>query len=295
MLNFKIPEISDKTWVDGILKKSGNLSCAYSFGTLYVWAGIFKTKIINLDGFYCAKYFGRNVGYIFPVGDGDIKSVIDKLIADSEDCGHDFRLYELTEKSKNLLEELYPGQFRFEQYRDDFDYIYATENLINLSGRKYHSKRNHISYFKNNNSWSFEPITEENISECRDMNEKWLQENLEKDSDGILRESRAVKAALDNFKDLGFVGGLLRVDGEVVAFTMGEELNDEVFCTHFEKAFADVRGAYPTVNREFAANMLTKYKFINREEDAGDEGLRKAKLSYRPTILLEKSEAVLIR
>ena len=294
MLEFKTPLLSDKIWVDGCLKKSGNFSCAYSFGNLFVWEPVYRTRILKLDGFYCAKYYSRNTGYIFPRGEGDLKSVIDKLIEDASDCGHEFRLYELTEADRQELEKIYPGRFRFEQNRDDFDYIYLTDNLISLSGKKYHAKRNHISYFKNNNNWSFEAITEYNLQECFEMNEKWLEENLEKDSEGILKESRAVKTALGNYKELGFVGGLLRAEGEVVAFTIGEELNDEIFCTHFEKAFASVRGAYPTINREFAANMLTSYKYINREEDAGDEGLRKAKLSYRPEILLEKSEAVLI-
>ena len=101
-------------------------------------------------------------------------------------------------------------------------------------------------------------------------------------------ELDAINISFENYFDLGFVGGLLRANGEVVAFTFGEEMNPEVFCTHIEKAYADVRGAYPMINREFAANALSQYKYINREDDTGSEGLRKAKLSYCPDILLEK-------
>ena len=171
---------------------------------------------------------------------------------------------------------------------DSFDYVYLTENLINLPGKKFHGKRNHIAAFMRENEWSYEPITADNLDECRAMNAEWERRNREKDPEAMDDELDAINISFENYFDLGFVGGLLRANGEVVAFTFGEEMNSEVFCTHIEKAYADVRGAYPMINREFAANALSQYKYINREDDTGSEGLRKAKLSYCPDILLEK-------
>ena len=128
-------------------------------------------------------------------------------------------------------------------------------------------------------------MTEENLNDCIRMTEKWIEENEDKIEDGIDTELDVIKRAFDNFTALGFVGGIIRVDGEVVAWTLGEKLSEDTFCTHFEKAFASYRGAYPIINREFAKNELSSYTFINREEDMGLEGLRKAKLSYKPVKL----------
>jgi hypothetical protein len=116
--------------------------------------------------------------------------------------------------------------------------------------------------------------------------------NLEKDQDGIEVEGEVLKFCFDNYSKLDFIGGLIRIDGEVVAFTFGEKLNENTFDTHFEKAYSTVRGAYPMINREFAKNTINCFEYVNREDDVGSEGLRKAKLSYHPEILLEKFTAV---
>jgi hypothetical protein len=124
------------------------------------------------------------------------------------------------------------------------------------------------------------------------MNKIWLEKNRDKNPEAIDNEYLAIKSGFDYYNELGLTGALLRVNGEVIAFTMGERLNDETFCTHFEKAYSEIRGAYPMINREFAFNALSEYKYINREEDTGSEGLRKAKMSYYPEILLEKFRAI---
>ena len=126
------------------------------------------------------------------------------------------------------------------------------------------------------------------------MNEKWYELNVDKDPEGIEAEREVLNLSFENFEKFGFTGGLLRVDGEVVAFTFGEKLNENTFVTHFEKAFADIRGAYPMINNQFALNTIYTFEFVNREDDIGSEGLRKAKLSYYPEILLEKFTAVKI-
>ena len=124
------------------------------------------------------------------------------------------------------------------------------------------------------------------------MNEKWYTLNVEKDREGIEDEREVLRLNFAHFEEIGGVGGVLRIDGEVVAFTFGERLNDNTFDTHFEKAYSDIRGAYPMINQLFAKNLLSDYEFINREDDVGSEGLRSAKLSYHPEFLVEKYSAV---
>lgn len=292
MLTFQSPRIEDKNWVKELFSYSQFQGCEYTFGNLYIWNPIYSSKITRFNDFFISKSTGSKPSYVFPAGRGDLKKVIEAMLDDAHGSGHPFRLHGVTKKAQAALEEILPGAFEYQPYRDGFDYIYNTQDLISLSGRKYHGKRNHIAYFQKTYDWHYEPITTANISDCMRMNAEWEQENLSKNPEGISEELAAIHRAFDHYFELGFIGGMVRADGRVVAYTVGEELTDNTFCTHIEKAFADVRGAYPIINREFAANALGKYAFVNREEDMGEEGLRKAKLSYYPAILLEKQEAI---
>ena len=123
------------------------------------------------------------------------------------------------------------------------------------------------------------------------MNKKWCEIAECEKSEGLKDEGCAVSEAFENFEALKLSGGLIRAKGEVVAFSMGDRLNDETFLVHIEKAFANIQGAYPIINREFVIHNCEGYKFVNREDDTGDEGLRKAKLSYRPYEILKKWDA----
>ncbi len=288
MLDFRPPRLEDRQWVAPIISNARRFGCDYSFGDMYIWKNIYNIRITHFDGFVLSINGEDKPVYGFPVGDGDLKKAIESLVEDSQKYGVGLTMFGLNNECVKKVEELFPDTFDFEPMRDSYDYIYLSSDLIDLPGKKYHGKRNHIVAFKRDNEWSYEPITAENIDECRAMNAEWERLNREKDPDAIDDELDAINLSFDNYFSLGFVGGLIRANGRVVAFTFGEEMNPEMFCTHVEKAYADVRGAYPMINREFAANALSKYKYINREDDTGSEGLRKAKLSYYPDILLEK-------
>ena len=144
-----------------------------------------------------------------------------------------------------------------------------------------------------NTNWSYERITRESIPECLEMSRLWLEGALEEYRDDLEAELKIIERVFDNYEELGYVGGLLRADGRVIAYTMGEPASKDMFCVHIEKAFSDIRGAYPMINQQFVKNELSEYKYINREDDTGAENLRKAKLSYYPAILAEKYEAKL--
>ncbi len=282
MLEFRPLKIEDAEKIKYILKNSTGENCQMSLNSFYGWGPEYDLKIaFSGDSFVTKNRFGGKISYCFPQGENDRKGIIEEILKTDEEVS----FYGLSENDVHFVEKEFPGVFKFKEKRDSEDYIYLAENLASLSGKKYHSKRNHIKFFEKNYNWSYESINEKNINDCIRMTEKWIEENEEKLDDGVDVELNVIKRAFDNFTTLGYIGGLIRVDGETVAWTLGERLSEDTFCTHFEKAFASFRGAYPIINREFAKNELKSYTFVNREEDMGLEGLRRAKLSYHPVKL----------
>jgi hypothetical protein len=199
-------------------------------------------------------------------------------------------------EGKAELETLYPDKFEFALERNSADYVYSAQSLKTLVGKKLSGKRNHINRFvENYPEWVYEPLTEKNMAEAREMDDAWCRQAGCTDDDGLRKETCAVLQAFKNFFDLKMDGGLLRADGKVVAFSMGDPLNETTYHVHFEKAFAEVQGAYPMINKQFVIHNCENYLYVNREDDAGDEGLRKAKLSYVPLRLIEKYSAKYIK
>ncbi len=281
MLEFRPLKIEDAEKIKYILRNSTGENCQMSLNSFYGWGPEYNLEIaFSGDSFVTKNRIHSKVIYCFPQGDNDRKGIIEELLKENE-----LSFYGLSEADTSFVEKEFSGMFKFKENRDDADYIYLTENLAALNGKKYHSKRNHIKFFEKNYNWTYESLSEKNINDCIRMTEKWIEENEEKLDDGVDKELNVIKRAFDNFTALGYVGGLIRVDGETVAWTLGEKLSEDTFCTHFEKAFASYRGAYPIINREFAKNELSAYTFVNREEDMGLEGLRRAKLSYHPVKL----------
>ncbi len=291
MLHFADMRLEDQSWAKPLIA-AGNLpGCEYTFGGNFIWSEAYGVQIAQVEGMYVAKAGGEeDFSFLFPVGNGDLKACVDKLAEYCRERDKPLQFHSVLESSRHKLESLFPGEFSFTSDRDTFDYIYNAQDLITLSGKKYHGKRNHIRRFQEND-WRFEPITRENLEECRQMHKEWCVINDCEHNCSKKAESCAVLKALDYYFDLGFTGGLLRVDGRVIAFTVGEPLNSNTYVVHIEKAFADIQGAYPAINQEYARYAASDYQYINREDDTGSEGLRKAKLSYRPAILLEKFTA----
>ena len=291
-MEFHSPALSDKKWVEEAFLMGQTDCCEYCFGNIYMWSDIYDNKIFNDNGIFVSADFTDKPVFCYPIGNGDKKATINKLIEYSKSNNTLLEFFGMTEKDKDELESLFPNQFQIEETRDFFDYVYKSEDLANLQGRKYHSKKNHVSYFEKTFDWKYEPINENNIEQCLLLNSHWEGLNLQKNPEEISDESLAIQKALKNYFDLDFEGGVLTIQGEIVAFTFGERLNNNTFCTHVEKAYGNVRGAYQMINREFARQLKNRYEFINREEDTGSEGLRRAKLSYQPHRLVIKYSAV---
>lgn len=294
MLDFKTPDIEDLEWASACLSNAHSMNCEYTFGSIYLWHTAYRTKIARYKDFFICRW-GKvgEYSYSLPIGEGDFKEAVMEIITDAKANGVVPNIYGVTESYKALLDKEFPGVITYKYDDGNNDYIYNAENLALLSGKKYHSKRNHITNFKKNNpDWCFEEITQENIDECINLHTSWIEERDDNDSDYSL-EFESVLTGFENYRTLGFYGGIIKVGGKAIAYTYGERLNDECFVSHFEKAPADVQGAYAIINQEFAKKLLEKgFKYINREEDLGLEGLRKAKQSYHPAIWLKKEVAV---
>lgn len=294
MPEFHHVALEDKKWIKEIFSTQKTLACEYTFGNIFSYTAKFPILVCNAYGCLITKcIIDSNVSYCFPVGNGNIKMAIEFILEDAKINEHNFSIFGINENGKNFLEEEFPGKFEIELDRDGMDYVYNSEDLINLKGKKYQPKRNHISFFEKTYNWVYESMTKENIADCVEMSENWLYQSSHEDKSDLENELKIIKRVAENFDELDYVGGLIRIDGEVIAYSMGEEITEEMFCVHFEKAYPGIRGAYPIINREFVKNELSSYKYINREDDVGSENLRKAKLSYQPVTLLDEYEAVL--
>jgi hypothetical protein len=230
------------------------------------------------------------VSFSYPAGaSGNVKKTVEFLDKYVAEQGLSLQFYNVTPEQFAQLEIWYPDRFEIEYNRDIADYVYETDKLATLAGKKLHSKRNHINKFKDTHAnWSYETMTKDNLEECFQMALKWRNQN-ECDSDDDKNAEMCVTLnALRLFEELELVGGVLKNDGKVIAFTIGEPMDEETFVVHIEKAFADIQGAYPMINQQFVQHECMQYQYINRDEDTGSEGLRKAKLSYRPAFLVEK-------
>lgn len=288
-IHWKKIELSDKELIQKYYRQEDAGSCEATFANNYLWASHYGVRYAIIEGMLVFLSGGEQLSVTYPLGEGDTKRVLDNLMRYFEEREKPFQMHLVSPLQFSKLEMLYPGRFQVSYHRDYADYVYETEKLITLSGKKLHGKRNHINKFKAMHSdWSYEPITDENTAECVAMAQRWRELNGCEEDPDKQAEFCVTLTALKLRKELDLIGGLLRADGEVIAFTLGEPGGNDTFIVHIEKAYADIQGAYPMINQQFAEHEAAAYRYINREEDTGAEGLRRAKLSYYPVMLLEK-------
>ena len=286
MSEFHQPTTDDIKWLKEILNEAQPVSCDYTVGNILGWNNYYGETAARIEDCLVLKVKDNNL-FGFPKGKS-FETALDYLIKNYDAPS----FYGLTSDECEIIKRKFPDEYSFIPSENSFDYVYRVFELATLKGKKYHSKKNHISYFEKTFDWSYEELSVKSLAECIDINNKWYEKNFEKDPFAIEIEKNLFDIALNHFDTLGFRGGLLRADGEIVAFTFGEKLNNSTFCTHFEKALTSVRGAYPMINMQFAKNTISDFEFVNREDDVGQEGLRKAKQSYHPEFMVEKFTAV---
>ena len=297
MIDFQPLTLEDRARFEKYLLDGTERGCEFSFANLYLWG---RQRAAEVDGHLVLfSQFSRRSVYPYPVGTGDKTAVLEALMADARERGIPCRITGLNQENMALIEETFPGQFRFHCDRDSYDYVYDIHDLADLKGRKYQKKRNHFNRFRDAYPYyTTEPLTDRNLEEVQALTDRWYAKKLQEDPQGDYHMERAaLSKALKHYVALGMEGLVLRDRADVLAFTLGSPLSPDTFDIHFEKALPDSEGAYPVINCEFARYLREKYpnvRFLNREDDLGIEGLRKAKLSYYPHHLVEKCWACLL-
>ena len=298
-IEWKKVTLEDKNVLESYYKYEQSNSCEVAFANNILWSPFYEMEYAIVEDMLV--FFTKKDGYSvsMPMAKDEksaenLKKVILILEEFFAQNGQEFHIHLVTKEKYELLEALFPQKYKIEFNRDLADYVYEVPQMISLAGKKLHGKRNHINKFKENNpQWSYETLSEDNLEECLQMAEEWKQKNLCGEKGEKHAEFCVTRRALKNYQNLGLKGGVLKDGKRVVAFTLGEELNKNMFVVHIEKAFADVQGAYPMINQQFLIHEAADYKYVNREDDTGAEGLRKAKLSYYPAFLQEKGNVIM--
>lgn len=284
MLEFKPIELKDKDLIESHFKKENHFLCEYCFTDLFIWAKHYNTLYAEEDGFLYIKsdWEDDTDCYMVPDGEGNFEKAMDKLFEYVNEKGRKWLFASIYPEQKEKLEKHYPGKFEFEENRDNGDYVYLAEKLALLSGKKLHKKKNHVNRFMKEyeGRWSYEELSDENVREFFNYQVDWCDLDNQ-----FLGELCAASTALKNYKELGIVGGILRVDGKIAAVTLGSKSFDDTMIVHIEKADYNISGAYQVINQQFVLHSCKDVKYVDREEDLGIEGLRKAKESYYPEFI----------
>ena len=319
-MKFKKIDIDSRDVIIKYLNKENRRSCAYCFTDIFIWKDKYNTEYCIEDNCLYIRQFDSDTNMYFyyaPIIDNNLEQVeiididngqeqvcendidnvehkrvtlnncINNIIIDSIDNNYQFCFGNIDSDLLKFLTKEYGDMFEIEHVRDFSDYIYNSEELINLSGKKFHKKKNLLNKFMReyDGRYEYKDISAEDINDILEFNRLWCENNLAKDAEDMADETRAIELAMNNFDALDLKGGMLLVEDNIIAYTLGSEINRDTFGIQIEKALSEYSGSYQMINNAFAKNNLKDYKYINREEDLGIEGLRRAKMSYNPVII----------
>jgi len=288
MLSFHDITLEDRSQLLPLLTEK-NRGCEYNFANLFLYRDFFETKVSYFEG-GAVIWYSSTDKFLFPVGYSDVGRVLDELIGT---VGRQCTFVSLSEDDAECIKSHFNGSNITVSDQNDSEYVYLSDDLSWLKGKKYHSKRNFCSRFENAcPGYSLEVLGPDNIADAAQMNAAWY---LDRDSsdENIQMDYACSTGCLKYFKELELEGALIRFQGRVLAWCCGSMLADGVFCTHVEKAMKDIEGDYAVINRDFARMLNDRFRYINREDDAGDEGIRRAKMSYDPVYMYDKKMVVI--
>lgn len=297
MIQFKKVTPEDRELFDSFYQYKKIKNCETAFANLCAWSFALNAEYAIIDNTLVTRvHFDlyHEICYHCPIGPGNRVEIIEKLIVDAKeqglkmnmmiDCNDEFKIR-------------FCDRFSIVEKREFFDYVYLKESLSSLSGKKLQAKRNHVNKFSKSYDYQYIEINSSNVNLCIKFAERWLIENEKfhpENIEGYKEELKVINYFADHFDSLGIRAGALLVEGDMVAFTLGSKVNNETFCTHIEKANTSFEGSYAMINKEFTSRLPEDFIYVNREEDLGLEGLRKAKLSYQPVELIHKTLATLL-
>lgn len=276
---FKPLLLEDRSFVQGFFDQAAIDACEYSFGNNFIWRHIEKARWTTLRGnlglvFDCAD---RPSYALAPIGGTGIPETIRDLLA----------VVPRLARVPAAFVQSFGTDFLCEPERDEFDYVYAVEDLAELAGKKFDGKRNRIRKFEREHQWRYLSLDNGHLDAGRKLFEEWFEEK-DDSSETARGQKAAIQEALAHFRELNFIGGGIEVDGRFAALSIGEPLTRDTAVIHIEIVSPCCEGLAQIMNREFARHALRGFAFVNREQDMGLPGLRRAKLSYQPCRLVEK-------
>jgi len=290
--DFKSIELGDRVVFEEFLSTDPPKTSELTFTNLFIWRHRYKTSWRTREG--CLLVILRpDDGPPFglqPVGRGSKREALDHLFRDLGRISSDVMVCRVD--GDFVKEHVDAEKYVISEDRDNSDYVYFTENLINLPGKKYHGKKNHVNKFVKNHQFEYKELDPELVAGVLDLQEEWCELRECTLNPGLFQENIAIFEAVSHHQDLGLRGGAVVIDSKVEAFSLGEKLNPETAVVHVEKANPEIPGLYAAINQLFCARAWADVKYVNREQDLGVEGLRKAKLSYHPDHLVDKFTVV---
>ena len=287
---FKPIELDDRDVIQEFLERYQPQTSEWTFTNLFIWRSHYRFQwSVHRDWLLVLCTTGANsLHALQPVGPPSRLEVVRMFLKwlQDEKKEEEPRM----ERADQVLVSEIQGatDLLIESTRDQFDYVYRSEDLIGLAGRKYHSKRNHISKFRRNHSFTYAPLSKDHVKGCLELAEGWCQLRRCEEDMNLLDEWEAVREALKNFGALNIKGGVILIENKVQAFALGELLSRQTAVVHIEKANPEIPELYAVINQQFCERSWGNVSYVNREQDLGEPGLRKAKLSYHPDHLVEK-------
>ncbi|RAX58622.1 hypothetical protein CCZ01_02215 [Helicobacter monodelphidis] len=295
-MNFKPISLADKDLIEKYQKEADYEISDISFTNLFLWSFSRSISFCEIHDTLCIQTtYPQQKPFLFlPLGKGDKKAALEEIIAFYQSQNLHFSIHSLSQQMKEELEQIMPNRFTFTYNRDRSDYVYSIQELVELKGRKFHKKKNHLNrFYEEYPNFSYRVLNISNRFELIEVWNNWFSHTQEP-TQGLKNEYIGILNALENFENMNFTCGILYVNDEIIAFSLGEPLNHNSVVIHIEKANISYHGAYQAINQLFLEKQWQNYEWVNREEDLGIEGLRKAKMSYHPAYLVEKFDGFLI-
>jgi hypothetical protein len=289
---FQPVTVADKNLIQSFTLKSNYKSCYLTFSNLYCWGRFYTTEFAVEDGHLFLRYISDGE-YVYVSTSSCSDAAMRKLLDEALNARMPFSLLCFDRDACEAFDAIMPGGFVWTVNRDVSEYLYLRSDLENLAGKHFQPKRNHVNQFlRTCPDDEYLTLTPEIIPECKMLAQQWRknagQQEVPEMAASIEAEHNALTAAFEYFTELDLTGAAIRIKGKIIAFTFGAPVNGSVFDICVEKADAAVTGSYAMINRQFARRLPQRFMYINREEDLGIQGLRKAKLSYSPIAMVEK-------
>ncbi|MHB9133129.1 MAG: DUF2156 domain-containing protein [Armatimonadota bacterium] len=286
--DFKPIELADKDALETYVAAHPPLASEYNFTNLFGWREVDNYHLAAYqDGFLIRKFYQETMSFLQPLVPEHGVDAVRDCLAYLQDKSTNPVIERVGEDFVTAFPQL-AEEFAVREDRDNFDYLYSVQDLIDLKGAQYHDKKNLLNQFINKHNYRYLPLTAECAQECLQFAHSWCEERRCERIEGLAQENCATVQILQHFAELGASGGILEVEDKLVAFTIGEPLNPDTFVIHIEKGAGEYTGVYQAINWEYLRHAATGYTYVNREQDLGVPGLRKAKESYNPVRMGKK-------